>query len=91
MEIEFLFIYRLHTPPDVLDNMFWYDIQMLYKRWIKQMEEERDAQEEESSIQAQQMEEYRNAYSVPEMPKMPDVGQLTRGFGNSLSSLGINI
>ncbi len=91
MEIEFLFIYRLNTPPNVLDNMFWYDIQMLYKRWIKQMEEEKEAQEEESSIQAKEMEDYRNAYSVPEMPKVPNVGELTRGFGSSLSSLGINI
>ena len=71
--------------------MFWYDIQMLYKRWIKQMEEEKEAQEEESSIQAKEMEDYRNAYRVPEMPKVPNVGELTRGFGSSLCSLGINI
>lgn len=84
-------MYKLHTPPNILDNMYWYDIQMLLKRFVKQVEEEQKAQEEETAVQNDKMEEYRNSFRTPEMPKMdmPNMDSLTRGFNSSFSNLGI--
>lgn len=71
--------------------MYWYDIQMLLKRFVKQVEDEQKAQEEETAVQNDKMEEYRNSFRTPEMPKMdmPNMDSLTRGFNSSFSNLGI--
>lgn len=84
-------MYKLYTPPNVLDNMYWYEIQMLVKRFIQQMEDEKKAQEEESEVQRTEMEEYRNSYRTPEMPKMdmPNFDSISRGFSDSLSKVGL--
>lgn len=84
-------MYKLHTPPNVLDNMYWYDIQMLLKRFIKQVEDEQKAQEDETNSQNEKMEEYRNSYRTPEMPKMemPNMDSITRGFNMDMSKFRI--
>lgn len=55
------------------------------------MEDEKKAQEEESEVQRTEMEEYRNSYRTPEMPKMdmPNFDSLSRGFSDSLSKVGL--
>ena len=71
--------------------MYWYEIQMLVKRFIQQMEDEKKAQEEESEVQRTEMEEYRNSYRTPEMPKMDmhNFDSISRGFSDSLSKVGL--
>ena len=56
-----------------MEKMFWYDIQFLYKRYVKQVEEENKQAEEQNSTAQEQAEEYRNAMRGPDMSKMPSM------------------
>ena len=91
-------MYKLNTPPNILDTMFWYDIQLIYKRFAQHMEDEQKAQEEEYSIQQEQMERYQNEYksqkfdnlpSMPSMPNVPSMDSFSRGFNQSFNGIGL--
>jgi len=80
-----IFALKLHIGPEEMGRMFFYDISMLYKKYVEYLDEENKQQKEE---QERYEEEYNDKYKQPDLDAMmkqansntPNMDSITRGF-----------
>jgi len=86
---------KLNINPIVMGQMYYYDISMLYKKYVEYLEEDNKAQKAEQERYEQ---EYADKYQQPDLNAMmrdaqhstPNYDSLAKGFNlGNLSSYGL--
>lgn len=67
IDLDFLFLYRMHIPPSQLDDMEFYRLELLIEKYNQEIEKENREKEAQRAKEERDSKKMKSSYKTPKL------------------------